>query len=205
MIEQYHRPRYVSDDEDTEPEALACPVCKRIDATTKASAVARMGRGRLLLEDGTAAAYEGELSALLSRPPRPELLPVSVIVSAIVVGWLLLALDLAVVAGLRAQDQISIPASALNTATYVGLLWFGILIPGAAVVRYFVRRETVKSELPAWREAAQRWQGFHYCSRDDMVYVPGEGHGVAPEHIALLYRRAEAQPVVSLQTREAQA
>lgn len=206
MIEQYHRPKYIHDDENQPAdEGLVCPVCRRIDATVKASAVARSNRGRLILEDGTAAAYESELSALLSRPARPELLPVSVIISAVVVGLLLLAVDLAIVAGLRMQDEISIPQAALDTATYLGVAWFGLLIPGAAIVRYFARRESVRHELPAWRDAAQRWQSFHYCSRDDLVYVPGEGHGVAPEHVALLYRQPAAQPVVALKAREAQA
>src|SRR5688572_25163738 len=109
MIEQYHRPKYIHDDNEPADEGLVCPVCRRIDATVKASAVARSNRGRLVLEDGTSAAYESELSALLSRPARPELLPVSVIVTAIMVGWLLLAIDLAVVAALRAQEWVSIP------------------------------------------------------------------------------------------------
>jgi hypothetical protein len=206
MIEHYQRPKQFEDAGGEVPEdGRACPACKRIDATSKVSSVARANRGRFVLEDGTAAAYESELGGLLSRPPRPELLPVSIIVGAIVVGWVLLALDLAIVAGLRAQDQVAIPAAALGTATWLGFAWFGLLIPGAALLRYLARREAVSQELPAWRDAAQRWQTFHYCARDDLVYVPGEGHGVAPEHVALLYRAAARMQPIALKQREVQA
>ena len=158
------------------------------------------------MEDGSAAAYESELGALLSRPQRPELLPMSGIVVAFVVGWLLLALDLVVVGALRAQNEVSIPESALETATFLGIAWFGVLIPGAAIARYFVRRENVRRSLPAWREASRRWQSFHYCARDDLVFVPGEGHGVEPEYLSVLYRQASPSKVVAIaQQKEAQA
>jgi len=205
MIEQYHKPQRLHEDDDAPEDGRACPVCKRIDVTSKASSIARANRGRFVLEDGTSAAYESELGSLLSRPQRPELLPAGIIVSAILVGWLLLVLDLAIVAGLRAQDQFGIPEAALDTATWMGLAWFGLLLPGSAVLRYFARRESVRQELPAWRDAAQRWQSFHYCARDDLVFVPGEGHGVAPEHVALLYREAEPVHPIALQQREVQA
>ena len=207
MIEQYDRPRGMTEEENEFPDdARACPTCGRVDAVMKASSVARANRGRFVLEDGSAAAYESELGGLLSRPMRPELLPLSIIVTAFVVGWLLLILDLAVVSVLRAQNEVSIPESALETATYMGIAWFGVLIPGAAIVRYFARRENVKRRLPAWREAAQRWQSFHYCSRDDLVYVPGEGHGVAPEYLSVLYRKASPSTVVPIrQQKEVQA
>lgn len=209
MIEQYHRPQGVTDEDHNEHEypedGRACPTCGRVDAVMKASSVARSNRGRFMLEDGSYAAYESELGSLLSRPARPEPLPISMIVTAFLVGWLLLALDLAIVGVLRAQDEVSIPESALETATYLGLAWFGVLIPGTAIVRYFVRREQVKRRLPAWRAATQRWQAFHYCSRDDLVFVPGEGHGVAPEYLSILYRQTPPSSVVALRQNEAQA
>lgn len=205
MIEQYHRPQHFTDDGAYVEDGRACPVCGRVDSTTKASSVARANRGRFVLEDGSYAAYESELGAMLGRPPKPELLPVGTIVTAFFVGWMLLALNLLIVAGLRAQSQVAIPEAALETATYVGLFWFGLLIPGVAVVRYFSRRETVKRQLPLWREASRRWQTFSYCSRDDLVFVPGEGHGVAPEYISVLYRNAEPAQVVALKQKEVQA
>ncbi len=207
MIQHYNRPLHLPEDDTTASgqDARGCPTCGRADATMKASSIARANRGRMVLEDGSSAAYESELGGLLSRPPRPEFLPLSVIVGALIVGWLLLALDLVIVGVLRAQDEVSIPGAALDTATYLGIAWFGLLIPAVGVARYFIRRDQVQKELPAWREASQRWQAFHYCARDDVVYVPGEGQGVAPEHIALLYRPVTAKPVVALQPREAQA
>lgn len=206
MIEQYQRPSHLTEDDDDVPmDGRACPVCGRVDATMKCSAVARANRGRFVLEDGSYAAYESELGSMLGRPPRPELHPLGMIVTAFFVGWLLLALDLAVVAGLRAQNEVSIPESALSTATYLGLAWFGVLIPGAAVVRYFSRREFVRRRLPAWREASRRWQSFHYCSRDDVVFVPGEGHGVEPEYVSILYRETAPAPVVALRQQEVEA
>ncbi len=205
MIEQYPRPQNMTETDAEVPEdGRACPVCGRADATMKASSIARSQRGRFVLDDGSCAAYESELGSLLSRPERPELLSVGIVATAFIVGWLLLALDLAIVAGLRAQDQVSIPNSALSMATYLGIAWFGILIPGVAILRYFTRRESVKRNLPEWREAVQRWQNFSYCSRDDVVFVPGEGHGVTPEHIRVLYRQTAPATVVALRQKEAQ-
>ncbi len=196
MIEQYYPPRQLDEAKfngNGRHHDMACPSCERSDSVVKASAIARSSRGRFILEDGTSAAYETELGSLLSRPARPELLPLSVVVTAFIVGWLLLALDLAIVAGLRQQDQVSIPGSALDTAVTLGIVWFGLLLPGAAIARYMLRRHAVKKALPGWRRASQRWQTFRYCSRDDLVFVPGEGHGVEPNHIAVLYR--VTQPV----------
>jgi hypothetical protein len=208
MIEQYYRPKYVfeqgPDSEGTDGDR-ACPVCRRVDATTKASSISRSSRGRFVLEDGTAAAYESELGGLLSRPPMPLPLSGSILLTAYIVGWILLGLDLALVAVLQAQDSLSIPRAALEMATYLGLAWFGLLIPGAALLRYFLRREAVNHELPLWRHDVRRWQAFHYCSRDDLVFVPGEGHGVAPEHLGVLYRRGPAHPVIPLRQKEARA
>jgi hypothetical protein len=171
----------------------------------KASSVARAQRGRFVLDDGGYAAYETELGSLLSRPERPELLPISAVVTAFIVGWLLLAVDLLIVGLLRAQDEVSIPGGALSMATYLGIFWFGLLIPGVAIARYYARREAVKRDLPGWRESVQRWQAFHYCSRDDIVFVPGEGPGVSPEHVGLLYRQAAPKPIVALRPAEAEA
>ena len=205
MIEQYFRPTQLGEpgsNGHSNHEGISCPSCGRSDATLKASSVARSGRGRLLLEDGSSAAYESELCSLLSSPARPEPLPASVVVMALVIGWVLLGLELAILSGVRHQDQVSIPSSALDTATFVGVFWFGLLIPGGALVRNLLRYREVEKRLPAWRQAAERWQAFHYCSRDDLVFVPGEGYGVAPEHIGVLYRetfrRQEPEPEEAL-------
>jgi hypothetical protein len=211
MIEQYYRPKYVygqdlENSENSNPdEERSCPACRRIDQVSKVSAIARSSRGRLVLEDGTSAAYESELGSILGRPARPMQLPTSALVSAFVVGWVLLGVTLAAVALLQGQESVSVPQSALEMATYLGLGWFGLVIPGAALLRYFVRREAANNELPVWRDDIERWQSFQYCSRDDLVYVPGEGHGVAPEHVGVLYQRAPSPAVIRLRQKEAQA
>jgi hypothetical protein len=207
MIEQYYRPKYVFDqDENSNPdEERACPVCRRIDQVTKVSSIARSSRGRLVLEDGTSAAYESELGSLLGKPPRPMQLPAGVLLTAFIVGWTLLGVTLALVAFLRGEDSVSVPQSALEMATYLGLGWFGLVIPGTALLRYFVRREAANNELPIWHDDVQRWQSFQYCSRDDLVYAPGEGHGVAPEHIGVLYQQAPSPALIRLNHKEAKA
>ena len=202
MIEQYPRPRAFEEESD---DTAACPTCGKNDVTSKVSSIARANRGRLVLEDGSWAAYESELGSLLARPQMPEVLPLGSIVVALVVGWLLLALDLVVVAVLREQTVVSIPEAALETATYLGIAWFGLLIPGVAIVRYLVRREYAGRAMPAWRDASRRWQTFRYCARDDIVFVPGATSGVSPEHITLLYRREASEPIVALAHREVQA
>jgi hypothetical protein len=204
MIEQHQRPQSVQEESKDVEGSGMCPVCRRSDVTSKVSSVARANRGRLALEDGSWAAYESELGSLLSRPSMPELLPLSTVVVAFAVGWLLLALDLVVVAGLRAQTAVSIPEAGLSTATYLGIGWFGLLIPAVAIARYTVRKQSVDQALPAWRHASRRWQSFRYCARDDLVFIPGEGSGVAPEHIAILYGQDAYERVVVLSNRQAQ-
>jgi hypothetical protein len=135
----------------------------------------------------------------------PVALSGTVLVTAFAVGWILLALDLALVAALQAQDSLSVPRQALEAAVYTGLAWFALLMPGTALARYFIRREAVSRELPLWRSEVRRWQQFHYCSRDDLVFVPGEGHGVAPEHMSVLYRSTPITAVIPLRQGEAPA
>jgi hypothetical protein len=195
MIEQYYRPPSMGDGEgSTGLGEVKCPQCHRGDATAKVSAIARANRGRFELEDGSTAVYESELGALLSQPPRPEGLPLSVVLVAFIVGWLLLALDLVVVALLRSQDEVTIPEAAFSTATWVGIAWFGCLIPGIAVLRYLYLHHRARRAMPAWREQARRWQTFYYCTRSDVVFIRGEDYGVAPEHIEVLYRQGRIQP-----------
>jgi hypothetical protein len=204
MIERPFQPGTVIEDSGTAGrDELACPACKRVDTTLKASAVARANRGSFVLDDGTLAAYQSELGAVLSRPPKPETLSGGIILAAFVAGWLLLGMDIGIIALLQNQKSLAVPSAALETAAYLGVFWFGLLIPGAAIVRYQLRRVRVNRELPEWHEDVRRWSSFHYCSRDDLVYVPGEGRGVDPDRIRLLYQRTSAAPVIALRPAEA--
>ncbi len=38
----------------------------------------------------------------------------------------------------------------------------------------------------AWRVAMNRWQKLYYCSRDDVVFIPGEGRAVPPNRMSEL-------------------
>jgi hypothetical protein len=170
-----------------------CPNCKRNDMIARVSSIARSGRGRLLLEDGSAAEFESELAAMLGEPERPRPLPLFGVVQACVFSLILLGIDLAIVALLRWQDIVSIPSASLSFASWGGIVWFGVLVPLVAAGRYLGSRDRAAKDLEPWQESMLRWRDAYYCSRDDVVFLPNsEGSPVAPENAEVLWTRTEA-------------
>ena len=170
-----------------------CPVCERNDALTRVASIARSGRGRLLLEDGSSAEFESELSALLGEPEKPRPLPLWGIAWGCVFSFAALAVDLAIIALLRAQNLIAVPDAALDVAKWGGIGWFALLVPLVAVGRYLGSRDRAQKGLEPWRDAVHRWRMAYYCSRDDVVFLP-HGEPVAPEEATSLWTPVEPPP-----------
>ena len=165
-----------------------CPVCHESETVALASGVSRAGRGRLLLADGNIGEYETELAALLSEPPRPREQTFSEVVTAVAIGLAMVVLTLVAVAVLRWQEFTEIPAEALDIALIMGVAWFGLLMPVVMLGRFLENRHRMQEELPRWREAVARWRQACYCSRDDIVFVPGRDEvPLAPEDASRLW------------------
>ena len=166
-----------------------CPACSRNDMLSRVSSIARSGRGRLLLEDGSAAEFESELAALLAEPEKPRPLPVFGVVQACVLSLIALGVDLAIVALLRGQDLIAVPDASLSIATWGGIVWFGLFVPLVALGRYLGSRDRASRGLEPWQEAVMRWRAAYYCARDDVVFMPGSS-AVTPEDATTLWSRS---------------
>ncbi len=165
-----------------------CPACGRNDMLSRVSSIARSGRGRLLLEDGSAAEFESELAALLAEPEKPRALPITGVVQACVLSLVVLGVDLGMVALLRWQDFLAVPDASLSLATWGGLAWFGLFVPLVALGRYLGSRDRATKGLEPWQESLMRWRDAYYCSRDDVVFMPGST-AVAPEDATTLWSR----------------
>lgn len=156
-----------------ESAAASCPVCGNGDTIAKASAIARSGRGRFTLDDGSSADFETELAKLLGEPAPPRPLGTPQALAAVLVSWIILGVDLLAVAALRLQDLVSLPEVSLEVATWLGVGWFGFLIPLVSLGRYAFSRHQATRALAPWRESVSRWHEAFYCSRDDIVFLAG--------------------------------
>ena len=165
-----------------------CPACGRNDMLSRVSSIARSGRGRLLLEDGSAAEFESELAAMLAEPEMPRALPLTGVVQACVLSLVALGVDLGIVALLRGQDLVAVPDASLRLATWGGIAWFGLFVPLVALGRYLGSRDRATRGQEPWQEAVVRWHDAYYCSRDDVVFLPG-GASMAPEDARALWTR----------------
>jgi hypothetical protein len=169
-------------------EDRTCPVCAASDPVVKAALVVRSGRFRVRMADGNVGECESELARLLAEPPEPRSLPVRDVVAAVGLSWLLLVLDLLVVELLRAQDVVAIPTISLDVAFWSGLVWFGLLLPLVTLARFLERNVRLRSELPQWREAVNRWRDLYYCTFDDIVFARGsDAAPLTPEYAFQLW------------------
>ena len=192
MIEELRTPE--TDAADLPPPTdPPCPVCKRPDRVDRVSNVVKAGTGRLMSIDGQAYRFQTDLARMLCAPERPVASTIFQTASRVLVALIGLAAVLGIIALLRMQELVEIPASPLNVATVAGVLWFGIGMPAWALWRHWSEYRAVKAQEPEWHEARSRWVRLYYCTRDDVIYMPGENRAESPEEVdALLYRSSHA-------------
>lgn len=165
-----------------------CPVCSSAAHTDKVSNIVRSGRGKLIFLNGEVARYETELAELLDEPPRPLDIPVRRAVLCALPPLLVLAGILVALPLIQGQPYLAVPAPATEVAQKIGIAWFGVLIPGVAILRYTQTRAELARDLPAWTLARRRWTALFYCSRDDVVFSPILNASASPEEIGgMLY------------------
>lgn len=176
----------------------ACPVCATSAHSEKVSNVVRCGRGKLIFGNGEIARYETELAELLDEPPRPRETSILRAAMEALPPLAVLAGVLLTIALLQSQDYVVIPQKAAEVARNIGLVWFGLLIPGVLILRYAQTRVDVEREMPSWILARRRWSSLYYCSRDDVVFSPILNAVATPQEIReMLY--ADTDPSRDIQ------
>jgi hypothetical protein len=169
----------------------ACPGCHHVDRIEKVSGTVRRNSAVVFVEN----AYYGQpmLLTLARNLSPPEMLRAFSFASALlatVAALVFGVIVLLVLEALGAQGFIRIPEAVIEAAFWTAIIWFGVLAPLIAFGRAFLDNRRRKLSLPAWREACDRWSQLYYCSRDDMVFLPGEKIGVEPDEIdRLLYTK----------------
>lgn len=171
-----------------------CPICRRNDRVEKVSAIAlretqllqgtqivMTPRGKQIVP--TQMVATSILSQQLQPPKRPRLEHASsriLLVYIIFVG----GFNVLLIAALM---------SSRDTYSYI---CSGILIPlvcmGGFLVSRLDKRQREKrkasnaEKLTKWERAMNRWQKLYYCSRDDVVFLPGEERAVPPSRMSEL-------------------
>jgi hypothetical protein len=178
-------------DHASTPARAACPVCQGRDRIEKVSNIVRIGRGKLVWEDGEISHYETELSELLDEPSPPKQVPFRRLFTNAIPPLLVLAAILGVVAVLEVQTYWDVPESATRIARNIGLAWFGLVIPGVSLIQFVQARLDYRREMPKWVHMRRRWTGLYYCSRDDVVFAPSVNMVAPPSEMRSLLYPAE--------------
>jgi hypothetical protein len=170
-----------------------CPVCRRPDRVDRVSNVVKAGTGRLMSIDGQSYRFQTDLARMLCAPERPVASSILQTVVRLLVSIVALVVIMAIVTLLRTQGAVEIPPAPLDVAYYAAIAWFAIGMPAWALWRFWSEHQAVKAQEPSWQEARSRWARLYYCTRDDVVYMPGEKRAESPEQVdALLYRPSSA-------------
>ena len=69
------------------------------------------------------------------------------------------------------------PSSASFGQIVIIILLWALLIPFASRIYQTYRKQVAAAEpkISLWQAAMERWGKLYYCSRDDVVFIPGEG------------------------------
>jgi hypothetical protein len=151
-----------------EARGIRCPICGQIDSVQKVSAVVNSGTSYRELVGG----YNKSQTALSNQLAIPEL-NLDILNQLRTVGIIFLC--------------VGIPFAACGTAAAFGSLGNGhidltlgltiysfvalgllFLIP-ALILRY----QKIAADKPKRERARVLWEKLYYCSRDDVVFVPG--------------------------------
>lgn len=101
-------------------------------------------------------------------------------------------------------EQLNLPdwagwamVACVGAVVLVGLLvgvWLTVRIVGwmrtqytSGQQNYQRRMAETEAELPRWERAIEKWNQLHYCTRDDVVFVPGQRAAPSAEMLSYLY------------------
>ncbi len=190
---------------------LVCPLCQRNDLIRKVSAIYHEGIASGVVQERNVFGMtvgmhptqtQSNLSARLSpplppgyQPPRPNTsrsATLTIILVALVFCPALIFLPLLVlglpaeIAYYQSSDRHQTVPPALLWLLFAGLV---AMLFAAVFLRWFLWRRSHPSQhtlqtsarYAQYREALQRWEAMYYCSRDDVVFLPGSAQTARPE------------------------
>jgi hypothetical protein len=172
-----------------------CPLCQQGDRSEKVSSLVRRHSGTLYLPDSyEEVTFTTGLGRSLSLPGLPQPVSFEWLLSNSALSWMVTALGILLVVTLQTQNLFALPEAPLSAALVAIALWFGLVTPALLYRRYHDETSQVRSELPAWRLAKERWDHLYYCARDDVVYLKDGGPALPPEDMP---RLLQVRPFVS--------
>jgi hypothetical protein len=155
-----------------------CPSCGQLDRVERASGIVRRTSGIIFESD---APFVSELARALAPPQPPHEVSLQTVLSWLIGGWLAALLLMLALSAAGRQDAVEIPDGLIELAT-VTTIAFAIFLPLFLLARYYNNHWRLRTEMPAWQNAMNRWHSVYYCYRDDVVFVAGEDVAVQPEH-----------------------
>ncbi len=159
---------------------IACPVCKRTDRARKVTALHRSEVQKLRgMSEKISAAQPGlsEIGQRLQPPEEPHFSHAPNFVerfssSLMAVGFVFALICIWVAARLFG-DKAGLPVGLVFAGIVIGVIWYYWWKNNSARERE--QREIEREQVAHWNHAMERWNRLYYCSRDDIVYIPGEG------------------------------
>ncbi len=191
------------------PQNYNCPQCGQVDRVEKVSALLRAGTSAGLYS-GTASGsglVAGMSYTALSQKLSPPIEPIyqspwggcSVTITAGLVIWNI-AFIVWVCLGLSQSPTVVEALSHGNLdywRTFIIIIGVGLIgwVIMAAIISTKNRTASERgthfaTEYPRWERAIARWNELYYCSRNDVVFIPGKPNTCVPinEMQKLLYR-----------------
>ena len=180
MLEQVAREFMPAVQEDSN----TCPICHSSDRIEKASSVVRQGTGLVVLPNVTGThPFLSGLAQALSPPSPPKAATYQDAVVNTIGSWLIGALVLLTISGLRSIGYLGIPDAPADLAMAVTLAWFGLAIPLISFLKTAREEKKAQEWLPRYEQARARWENVYYCSRDDVVFLLHDGTTERPERM----------------------
>ena len=154
-------------------DPMACPLCGERDYVQKVTSIYYTD------QDGFGARVAPPKKPELrdipkSRPPqlkdhsmeaRAILIVISVVVFFILIQYLRSTTD-------NPNDRLVCAGMPTIGIFIIGIIW--IAIYQYDVLRKY-RMQKLNNRIIDWQMKMDRWEQLYYCSRDDVIFVPGEG------------------------------
>ena len=180
----------------TSNSSLVCPRCGQMDRVEKVTAIVAGqvhsikgttyseqvyvdGDGRRRHETFNVP-YSGMQASLLAQNllppprPRPASFPLVLLFSSLLLVLVLIPCLVGTVLFLTVITPRHTPETIQSAMGVVIAIEF--VAPLAIIHVYMKKRRAaqIQPEIEVWQQAMERWNQLYFCSRDDVVFVPGE-------------------------------
>lgn len=175
-------------------QTLRCPKCWLADRVQKVNALYASGPsiGRPDITNSS----QPPLKQMLEPPPRPKQpRPPGVLVglaaAALLIGGISLIVGLSDKSSELGTPDYGTVAAMGRAFTLAGIFALAVcaVIAVFIIVAYRRSRQRFTRQLTIWERKVEVWNRLCYCSRDNGVFLPGQGEFVPPEQTRDLLSR----------------